>query len=90
MPERPALAWPRRKIEPGLIDMTNEEFEKAEEFILDQQAKFAVGMEQLRKAQGQSERAVAKAERVVAQTGEIVERLNRFISNRRSDNRYDQ
>ena len=63
--------------------MTNEEFEKAKEFILDQQAKFAVGMQQCREAQAQRERAVAQA-------GEIVERLNRFISDKRSDNQYDQ
>jgi len=70
--------------------MTNEEFEKAKEFILDQQAKFAVGMQQCREAQAQRERAVAQAERAVAQAGEIVERLNRFISDKRSDNQYDQ
>ncbi len=59
--------------------MTNEEFEKRRDFILEQQAQFAAGMQQLREAHTQTECVVAHAE-------EIVARLNRFIS----DNRYDQ
>ena len=48
--------------------MTNEEFEKTKEFILQQQAQFASDIQQLRETQTQTER-------VVAQTGEIVGRL---------------
>ena len=48
--------------------MTNEEFEKRTEFILEQQAQFAADMQQLRNAQ-------ARTDAVVAQTGEIVARL---------------
>ena len=48
--------------------MTNEEFEKTKEFILQQQAQFASDMQQLREAQ-------AKTDQVVTQTVEIVGRL---------------
>ena len=48
--------------------MTNEEFEKTKEFILQQQAQFASDMQQLREAQ-------AKTEQVVTQAGEVVSRL---------------
>ena len=48
--------------------MTNEEFEKRMEFILEQQAQFTSDMQQLREAQ-------AKTEQVVTQTVEIVSRL---------------
>ncbi len=48
--------------------MTNEEFEKRSDFILQQQAQFAADIQQLREAQ-------ARTEQVVAQTGEIVGRL---------------
>jgi len=48
--------------------MTNEEFEKRSEFLIEQQAQFASDIQQLREAQTQTER-------VVAQTGEIVARL---------------
>ena len=53
--------------------MTNEEFEKTKEFILQQQAQFGVDMQQLREAQ-------TRTERVVAQTGEIVGRLARYFT----------
>jgi len=48
--------------------MTNEEFEKRRDFILEQQAQFAADIQQLRQAQTQTEQ-------VVVQTGEIVARL---------------
>jgi anion-transporting ArsA/GET3 family ATPase len=48
--------------------MTNEEFEKRSDFILEQQAQFAADIQQLREAQAQTDQ-------VVAQTGEIVARL---------------
>ena len=48
--------------------MTNEEFEKTKEFILQQQAQFTSDMQQLREAQ-------AKTDQVVTQTVEIVGRL---------------
>lgn len=46
--------------------MTNEEFEKQKEFILEQQAQFAVGMQQLREAQAQTEIVVARIRKIVA------------------------
>lgn len=48
--------------------MSNEEFEKRVEFILEQQAQFTADIQKLREAQTQTER-------VVVQTGEIVSRL---------------
>ena len=48
--------------------MTNEEFEKRSDFILEQQAQFAADIQQLCEAQAQTDQ-------VVAQTGEIVARL---------------
>jgi hypothetical protein len=48
--------------------MTNEEFEKKRDFILEQQAQFSVDIQRLREAQTQTEQ-------VIAQTGEIVTRL---------------
>jgi hypothetical protein len=51
-----------------VIDMTNEEFEKRMEFILDQQAQFTADMHQLREAQAQTDQ-------VVAQTVEIMGRF---------------
>ena len=40
--------------------MSNEEFEKKMEFIVDQQAQFATDIQQLRKAQVQTEKIVAR------------------------------
>lgn len=48
--------------------MTNEEFEKRMEFLLEQQAQFSADMHQLGEAQG-------RTEQVVTQTIEIVARL---------------
>jgi septal ring factor EnvC (AmiA/AmiB activator) len=48
--------------------MTNEEFEKRMEFVLEQQAQFTSDIQQLRETQTQTEH-------VVAQTVEIVARL---------------
>ena len=46
--------------------MTNEEFEKTRDFILEQQAQFASGMQRLRASQTRTERVVAQSERIVA------------------------
>jgi predicted nucleic acid-binding Zn-ribbon protein len=45
--------------------MTNEELEKRKEFILEQRARFAAGMQQLREAQALTERVVAETEETV-------------------------
>ena len=45
--------------------MTNEEFEKRKEFILEQRARFAAGMQQLREAQAHTERVVTETEEIV-------------------------
>jgi len=55
--------------------MTNEEFEKTKEFILQQQAQFASDIQQLRESQSALQAAQVKTEQVVKQTGEIVARL---------------
>ena len=59
--------------------MTNEEFQKTKEFILQQQAQFASDMQQLREAQ-------AKTDQVVTQTVEIVGRLARYFTEGRNGN----
>jgi SMC interacting uncharacterized protein involved in chromosome segregation len=46
--------------------MTNEEFERRKEFIIEQRAQFAAGMQQLREAQAQTERVVTQTEEIVA------------------------
>jgi hypothetical protein len=56
-------------------DMTNEEFAKTKQFILEQQAQFAVDIQQLREAQTQTERVMTHTGEVVGQTAEIVARL---------------
>ena len=48
--------------------MTDEEFQRKMDFIVDHQAQFASDMQQLRESQ-------AKTDQTVAQTGEIVARL---------------
>jgi hypothetical protein len=55
--------------------MTNEEFEKRSDFILEQQAQFATDIQQLRETQAELQAAQARTEQVVVQTGEIVARL---------------
>jgi hypothetical protein len=57
------------------IVMTNEEFEKRVEFILEYQAQFTADIQQLRESQSKFQAAQARTEQVVVQTGEIVARL---------------
>jgi hypothetical protein len=64
--------------------MSNEEFDRRIEFIIEQQAQFASDIIQLRQAQSQTaqiaaqtSQTVAETSQVVAQTGEIVTRLAR-------------
>ena len=47
-------------MEPELIMMDNEEFEKRMEFILEQQAQFSADIQQLREAQAQTDSVVAR------------------------------
>ena len=51
--------------------MTNEEFEKKMEFIVEQQAQFATDIQQLREAQAQLQAAQAQTERVVARLANV-------------------
>ena len=58
--------------------MTNEDFERRMEFIIQQQAQFASdiqqlqeGMRQLRETQAQTERSIARTEQVVAQLADV-------------------
>ena len=53
--------------------MTNEEFEKRMEFIIEHQAQFASDIQQLQEAQ-------ARTEQTVAETGQIVTRLAHVTS----------
>lgn len=55
--------------------MTNEEFEKTKEFILQQQAQFASDIQRSREAQTQTDLVLTHVGEVLAQTGEIVGRL---------------
>lgn len=55
--------------------MTNEEFEKTKEFILQQQARFASDIQRSREAQTQTDLVLTHVGEVLAQTGEIVGRL---------------
>lgn len=55
--------------------MSNEEFERKMEFIVEQQAQFASDIQQLREAQARTEQVVAHSGEIVSQTGEIVARL---------------
>ena len=55
--------------------MTNEEFEKRVEFIIEHQARFVSDIQQLQEAQARTEQALARTEQAVAQTEQIVARL---------------
>ena len=55
--------------------MTNENFGKTKEFILEQQAQFAIDIQQLRESQSALQVTQVQTEQVVVQTGEIVARL---------------
>lgn len=55
--------------------MSNEEYEKRMEFIVEQQAQFSIDIHQLRESQAELRAAQARTEQVVVQTGEIVARL---------------
>jgi len=55
--------------------MTNEEFEKRSDFILEQQAQFTADIQQLRESQAELHAAQTRTEQVVVQTEEIVARL---------------
>jgi len=55
--------------------MSNEEFERTMAFIVQQQARFSVGIQRLQEAQTQTEQIVVKTAQTVAETGEIVRAL---------------
>jgi hypothetical protein len=69
--------------------VTNEEFERHKNFMIEQQARFEIGMQRLQEAQAQhevrmqhleaaqlnTEQKLAKTVEIVGQTGEIVTRL---------------
>jgi ABC-type transporter Mla subunit MlaD len=55
--------------------MSNEEFERKMEFIVEQQAQFASDIQQLRESQARTEQVIAQTGEIVGQTGEIVARL---------------
>lgn len=55
--------------------MSNEEFQKRMEFLLEHQAQFASEIQQLRESQSALQTAQVQTEQVVVQTGEIVARL---------------
>lgn len=55
--------------------MSNEEYEKRMEFIVEQQAQFSIDIHKLRESQAELRSAQARTEQVVVQTGEIVGRL---------------
>jgi len=55
--------------------MTNEEFERKMEFIVNHQAQFSAGMEELREAQAELREAQARTEGRVTQIEQLVNRL---------------
>lgn len=55
--------------------MSNEQYEKRMEFIVEQQAQFSIDIQQLRESQAELQAAQVRTEQVVVQTGEIVARL---------------
>ena len=60
--------------------MSNEEFERRMEFIIEQQAQFASDMQQLREAQAHTEQVLSQTGEVVAQTVEVVARTSDVVS----------
>jgi hypothetical protein len=55
--------------------MSNDQYEKRMEFIVEQQAQFSIDIQQLRESQAELQAAQVRTEQVVVQTGEIVARL---------------
>ena len=55
--------------------MSNEQYEKRMEFIVEQQAQFSIDIQQLRESQAELHATQVRTEQVVVQTGEIVARL---------------
>ena len=53
--------------------MTNEDFDRRMEFILDQQARFASDIQQLQESQARTERNVTRTEQVVAQLADVTQ-----------------
>ena len=51
--------------------MTNEEFEKRMEFIIEHQAQFASDIQQLREAQARTEQFMAQAEQLVGRLAQV-------------------
>ena len=60
--------------------MSNEEFEELRDFILEQQAQFASGMQQLRETQRHTEQVLTRAGETVAQAGEIVAQAGEIVA----------
>ena len=55
--------------------MSNEEFDRKMEFIVNQQAQFAAGMQRLEEAQTFTDQSVARTAEIVARTAEVVAHL---------------
>jgi hypothetical protein len=53
----------------------NEDFERKMAFIADQQAQFAIGMQELREGHAETQKAHAETEKAIAQAEAIVARL---------------
>ena len=63
--------------------MTNEEFEKRMEFIIEQQARFASDIQQLQEAQAQTERIVARLANVTAEGfKEVNAKIDAFVDSK--------
>ena len=60
--------------------MTNEEFEKRVEFILDQQARFASDIQQLQEAQARTERALAQTQQALNQTQQAMAQTQQTVA----------
>ncbi len=60
--------------------MTNEEFEKRMEFIVEHQARFASDIQQLQEAQARTEKSLARTEQALAQTQQAVARTEQVVA----------
>ena len=60
--------------------MTNEEFEKRMEFIIEHQARFASDIQQLQEAQARTEQSLARTEQALAQTQQAVARTEQTVA----------
>ena len=60
--------------------MTDEEFQRKMDFIVDHQAQFASDIQQLREAQAKTEQALARTEQALARTEQVVAQTEQIVA----------